>query len=57
MNNTQMILPTGQSGNVKSPHYKDQARLYHKGKYRTTWFDEEYVKKEKKFRHLMLKPR
>jgi len=57
MNNTQMILPTGQSGNVKSPHYKDQAQLYHKGKYRTTWFDEEYIRSEKKFRYLMLKPR
>ena len=56
MNNTKMILPTGQSGNVKSPHYKDQAPLYHKGKYRTTWFDEDYVKSEKKFRHLMLIP-
>ena len=57
MNSTKMILPTGQSGNVKSPHYKDQAPLYHKGKYRTTWFDEEYVKSEKMFRRLVLRPR
>lgn len=29
------VIPTGQSGNVLSPHYADQAQLYIQGKYRT----------------------
>lgn len=29
------ILPTGQSGNIMSPHYDDQALLFNHGKYRT----------------------
>jgi len=27
------IIPTGQSGNVFSPHYKDQAQKYLKGEF------------------------
>ena len=56
LNNTQMILPTGQSGNVNSIHYKDQARLYHGGGYRTTTFDLDRIKDNKSMKHLVLVP-
>jgi penicillin amidase len=32
--NAQGIIPTGQSGNVFSPHYSDQAEMFVNGKYR-----------------------
>ena len=32
--NSMSILPTGQSGNPLSPHYKDQAVMYNEGKFR-----------------------
>lgn len=32
--NSKSVLPTGQSGNVMSPYYYDQAILYNTGKYR-----------------------
>jgi penicillin amidase len=32
--NATSILPTGNSGNVMSPHYSDQAEMYVKGEYR-----------------------
>ena len=56
MNETQFILPTGQSGNQNSPHYRDQAEMYHKGEYRTTWFDEDFIRSDENFKHLVLKP-
>ena len=56
MNETQFILPTGQSGIPSSPHYRDQAEMYHSGEYRTTWFDEDYIRSSKRFRHLILTP-
>ena len=56
LNNTQMVLPTGQSGNVKSRHYKDQAELYHSGGYRKTVFDIEEIKADKNMQHLVLTP-
>ncbi len=31
----QSILPTGQSGNIMSPHYSDQAQMFNTGRYRT----------------------
>ena len=34
MENSWGILPTGQSGNPFSSHYKDQAELYNSGKFR-----------------------
>ena len=56
MNETQFVLPTGQSGIPSSPHYRDQAEMYHSGEYRTTWFDEDYIRSSKHFRHLVLTP-
>ncbi len=32
--NALSVIPTGQSGNVMSPHYADQAKLFVKGEYR-----------------------
>ena len=52
---TQFILPTGQSGLPKSPHYADQAELYMNGQYRATFSDDEQVKKMG-FRRLALNP-
>jgi len=52
---TQFIIPTGQSGIPKSPHYADQAPLYHTGKYRTTHFFEKTIKTSG-FRKLVLSP-
>jgi len=54
MNMTSIILPTGQSGLRKSPHYKDQSRKYSIGKYRITYFDENFIKKNKSFKKLIL---
>ena len=56
LNETQFILPTGQSGLSNSPHYKDQAYLYHRGEYRTTWFDEKHIRSSMEFRHLEFYP-
>ena len=56
MNNTQMIIPTGQSGLHNSTHYKDQAPLYHSGEYRTTRFEESYIRQNDKFKKLRLLP-
>ena len=56
LNETQQIIPTGQSGLPNSKHYDDQADLYHNGKYRTTWFDETYIRESKEFRKLTLRP-
>ena len=56
MNETQFIIPTGQSGIPSSPHYKDQAEMYANGQYRTTYFDEEYIRNSDQFRHLKFTP-
>lgn len=41
------VLPTGQSGNIMSPHYKDQSKLFVNGIYRRMIFNEpEIVKSE-----------
>jgi len=55
MNNTQFVLPTGQSGLPRSPHYADQAPLYMSGRYRTTLMDEATVRNSG-FQKLVLKP-
>ena len=57
LNETYFILPTGQSGIPNSPYYKDQSEMYHSGKYRTTWFDESYIKTSGVFKHLRLNPK
>tara|TARA_Y100000294_G_scaffold30987_2_gene26162 strand:- start:5862 stop:8108 length:2247 start_codon:yes stop_codon:yes gene_type:complete len=55
MNSTQFVLPTGQSGLPRSPHYADQAPLYMSGRYRTTLMDEATVRNSG-FPKLVLKP-
>jgi penicillin amidase len=42
--NSVSILPTGQSGNPFSKHYKDQAEMYNKGKFRKMKMNEEEIK-------------
>ena len=54
MNLTQFIIPTGQSGQQRSSHYKDQADLYNKGLYRTTYIDEGFIRTSKLFKHLTI---
>lgn len=57
LNETQMILPTGQSGLPNSPHYKDQVEKYNSGLYRTTWFDEDYIRSNNNFKHMVYSPK
>jgi penicillin amidase len=52
---SESILPTGQSGNVFSDHYKDQAEMYAEGKWRPMLFDEEDIRKDE-FRKLIFNP-
>ena len=56
LNETRMVLPTGQSGIHNSPHYRDQARLFHLGKYRKSNFDEDYIKNKTGYRHMAFVP-
>ncbi len=39
------VLPTGNSGHWLSPHYADQAGLYHAGKFRPVWLERAAVEK------------
>ena len=57
LNETLMILPTGQSGLHNSPHYNDQAKLYHSGKYKKTFFDEDYIRGSNNFKKLKITPK
>ncbi len=41
------VIPTGQSGNVLSPHYADQAKLFVSGKYRIQITKKDELKKGK----------
>jgi penicillin amidase len=50
------VLPTGQSGQLGSPHYKDQIDLYLNGRYRTAWFERSDIEKHAKGT-LFLKPK
>jgi penicillin amidase len=45
--NAQTILPTGNSGNVLSPYYKDQAEKFNKGEFVPMLLNEETIKKSK----------
>ncbi len=47
------ILPTGNSGNVMSPHYKDQAEKYVHGKFREMKMDETEIKKSTNILHII----
>jgi penicillin amidase len=49
-------LPTGESGNRGSPHYKDQIDLYLHGGYHPAWTDRKEVERQGVGR-LLLKPR
>ncbi|MGD9417006.1 MAG: penicillin acylase family protein, partial [Desulfobacterales bacterium] len=39
------VLPTGQSGHLGSPHYKDQIDLYLNGQYRSAWLERSDIEK------------
>ena len=56
LNETYMVIPTGQSGLYNSKHYSDQAHLFHSGKYRKTWFNESYIRSSEDFDRLILIP-
>ena len=43
--NSISILPTGQSGNPFSKHYKDQAEMYNKGEFRKMKMNEDEIKR------------
>lgn len=51
--NAKAILPTGNSGNVFSKYYKDQAQLYLEGKYIPMLINEVEIKKSKNIVNLM----
>jgi penicillin amidase len=42
------VTPSGQSGHLMSPHYKDQWDLYREGKFRIQWMDKEKIRSFKK---------
>ena len=46
--NSISILPTGQSGNPFSPHYKDQTELYNNGGFRKMMMNEDEIKSTSK---------
>ena len=46
--NSISILPTGQSGNMFSPHYKDQAQMYVNGEFRKMMMNKEEILKNAK---------
>jgi penicillin amidase len=50
------VLPTGESGQLGSPHYKDQLDLYLRGKYHPAWLERKDIEKHAK-ETLILEPR
>ncbi len=48
-------LPTGQSGNPRSEHYRDQAKMYNSGEYRSFPIDAETIKNAG-YKKLVMKP-
>ena len=56
INVSQRVLPTGESGLLGSPHYKDQIDLYLSGQYRPAWLERPDVEKHAKGT-LTLKPK
>lgn len=53
--NSVSILPTGQSGNPLSKHYKDQAKMYNEGKFRKMKMNKKEI--EASSRKLVFKPK
>ncbi|SFR47885.1 penicillin amidase [Robiginitalea myxolifaciens] len=53
--NSQSILPTGQSGNPFSPHYDDQSELYIRGEFRKMLMNPAEIQ-EKEINRLVLTP-
>lgn len=49
------ILPTGQSGNPRSPHYADQAEMFNAGQYRTLPINKATIESAG-YRKLVMKP-
>jgi penicillin amidase len=47
------ILPTGQSGVFKSPHYTDQTSLYNKGEFKSFKFSESAIRADNRMRKLI----
>ena len=56
LNESKIIIPTGQSGLPNSSHYRDQTPLYNNGLYRTTHFDPDFIKNSREYRKLVLIP-
>jgi penicillin amidase len=56
LNSTQFILPTGQSGNPFSKHYKDQAEMFLDGSFKTTHFDEDFIRESHDYQRMVLMP-
>ncbi len=48
INNTLGILPTGESGQLKSDHFDDQVLMYLRGEYRKQYFDKDEIQKVSK---------
>jgi len=46
MSNSQHVLPTGESGQLGSAHYKDQVGLYLSGKYHPAWMERSDIEKQ-----------
>lgn len=45
MSNSQHVLPTGESGQLGSTHYKDQVELYLSGQYHPAWIERSDIEK------------
>jgi len=56
MSNAQHVLPTGESGQLGSSHYKDQVDLYLNGRYHPAWMERSDVEKHAAAT-LILKPK
>lgn len=56
INRSLHVLPTGESGHIRSPHHRDQIDLYLSGRYRPAWTDRSDVEKHSEGT-LVLKPK
>jgi len=54
--NSLRVLPTGESGHLRSAHHKDQIDLYLSGRYHTGWMDRRDVERNREAA-LILRPR